>query len=104
MAEEAEAGAVERLDTPSEDGLGLRCLMSNPDATLFANAGSGFIRLPLAMGLVALLVLGLFASGCETGPDHRVRDVEMTQTHRMDRETQRAVGRRSRKDIRQLQC
>ena len=76
--------------------------MSNPVATLFANAGSGFIRLPLAMGIVALFVLGLFASGCETGPDHRVRDVEMTQTHRMDRETQRAVGRRSFKQEKEM--
>ncbi len=76
--------------------------MSNPVAILFATAGSGFIRLPLAMGLVALLVLGLFASGCETGPDHRVRDVEMTQTHRMDRETQRAVGRRSFKQEKEM--
>ena len=66
------------------DDLDSRCLMSNPVATLFANAGSVFIRLPLAMGLVTLLVLCLFASGCETGPDHRVRDVEMTQTQRMD--------------------
>ncbi len=59
-------------------------MMSNPDTTLFANVGSGFIRLPLAMGLVTLLVLCLFASGCETGPDHRVRDGEMTQTQQMD--------------------
>jgi len=76
--------------------------MSNPDTTLFANAGRVFIRLPLAMGLVPLLVLGLFASGCETGPDHRVRDVEMTQTHRMDRETQRAVGRRAFKQEKEM--
>jgi len=76
--------------------------MSNPDTTLFANVGSGFIRLPLAMGLVPLLGLGLFASGCETGPDHRVRDVEMTQTHRMDRETQRAVGRRGFKQEKEM--
>ncbi len=75
------------------DDLDSRCLMSNPVAILFANAGSVFTRLPLAMGLVALLVLCLFASGCETGLDHRERDVEKTQAQRMDRETQRAVGR-----------
>ncbi len=81
------------LDTISMDDLDSRCLMSNPVATLFANAGSVFIRLPLAMGLVVVLVLCLFASGCETGLDHRVRDVEKTQAQRMDLETQRAVGR-----------
>ncbi len=76
------------------DDLDSRCLMSNPVATLFANAGSGFIRLPLAMGLVTLLVLCLFASGCETGPDHRERDDEKTQEQRMDQKSQRAVGSR----------
>ena len=57
--------------------------MSNPVAILFANAGSVFTRLPLAMGLVTLLVLCLFASGCETGPDHRER-AEKKQDQRMD--------------------
>ncbi len=85
--------AVSLLDTISTDDLDSRYLMSNPVATLFANAGNIFIRLPLAMGLVTLLVLCLFASGCETSPDHRVRAVENTQAQRMDRETQRAVGR-----------
>ncbi len=67
--------------------------MSNPDATLFANAGSVFIRLPLVWGPVALLALFLFASGCEIGPDHRERD-EKTQEQRMDQKSQRAVGSR----------
>ncbi len=56
-----------------------------------ANAGSVFIRLPLAMGLVALLVLCLFASGCEIGPERRERDEEK-QDQRMEEESQRAVG------------
>ncbi len=67
------------------------CQMSNPVATLFANVGSGFIRLPLAMGLVTLLVLCLFASGCETGPDHRER-AEKKQDQRMEEESRQAVG------------
>ncbi len=65
--------------------------MPNPDTTLFANAGSVFIRLPLAMGLVGLLVLCLFASGCEIGPDRRERDGEK-QGQRMEEESRRAVG------------
>ena len=56
-----------------------------------ANAGSVFIRLPLAMGLVALLVLCLFASGCEIGPDRRERDEEK-QGQRLEEESRRAVG------------
>ncbi len=39
-----------------------------------------------------MLVLYLFAAGCEIGPDPRERD-EKTQEQRMDREIQRAVGR-----------
>ena len=65
--------------------------MTNPAATLFANAGRVFIRLPLAMGLVTLLVLCLFASGCETGPDHRER-AEEKQDQRMEEESRQAVG------------
>ncbi len=67
--------------------------MSNPDTTLFANAGSVFIRLPLVWGPVALLVLCLFASGCENGPDRRERE-ETKQERLMEEESRQAVGSR----------
>ena len=67
--------------------------MSNRDSTLFANAPSVFIRLPLAWGPVALLALCLFAAGCETVPDRRER-VEKTQKQRMEEKSRGAVGAR----------
>ena len=81
------------LDRPPPDGLAWRCLMSNPDTTLFAKTGSVFMGLPFAWGPVALLVLYLFATSCEISLDRRERD-DKTQEQRMDQKSQRAVGSR----------